>query len=393
VPKKITAASLPLNVCLLIDKSGSMAGGKKLENAKKGAINLITQLEGRDYAGIVAFESEVDVVVPGQHVTDTSVFVTEINKMEARRKTELYKGLETAFSELMKPLHTVYGPGKEPVRRIILLSDGDPTDKKPESDYRELARKIRGTGITITALGVGEEYNEDLLSALAEESGGVWYHLTPDDIPDIFLRELVDMKTVISSQPELVLTLSEGCELTDIYKAVPEVYRISNVTKRNGEHRIPISDIAAGESQTFVARIAVPPRPKEGYTAAQITLINGHLRVREDITVNYSEDKSLWSIETDPLSRTLFAVAETQMKVKSGLSGDETALTQAETQLKTLLKDPDVTKVREVAERTGLIKRILTKIKKGMNKEEKKKAKAELTRIGRVEHEVFVLRS
>ena len=270
MPAGAATGSLPLNLCLLIDKSGPMKG-KKLDNAQDGAVNLIGQLDSRDYCGVVTFESEVEVVIPGQHVTDRTLFESKIREISAGNTTEMYEGLRAAFRELEKPLHTHYAPRKEPVRRIILLSDGQPTDRKPESAYRALAREMRERGISVTALGIGRDYNEDLLSAIAEDSGGVWFHITsPDDILDVYSRELDDMKTVAFSQPQLIMSVNKGVELTDIYKSGPEVHRITNIKKCNNEYRIPIRDIRTGENQTFVARVAVPPKPEGEYISLAV---------------------------------------------------------------------------------------------------------------------------
>ncbi len=382
-PVMSVTESLPLNVCLLIDRSGSMAG-EKLTNAKEGALRLVNQLDSKDYCGVVTFDSRVKVVVEGQHVTDKTLFETKIKKIGVGHTTELYKGLEKAFEELKRPLKTSYEPGREPVKRIILLSDGQPTDKKPESDYRMRARDIREMGISVTALGIGKDYNEDLLSVIAEDSGGAWYHITsPGEIPDLFSRELAEMRTVVSAQPELAITLSEGYELTDIHKSAPEAYRISNVRKLNTEYRIPIRDIRAGEIQTFVARIAVPANPEGQYKIGSVSVLGGDYRKTEDLTVNYTDDALLWSTEIDPHSRMLFAVTETQIKAKDGLSGDETALRQARSQLGTLIRDPGVVQESDLANRTTIIGEVLERSMKGMNEEEKKEAKSDLTRFRR----------
>jgi Ca-activated chloride channel family protein len=378
----IAAEPLPVNVCLLIDRSGSMAG-KKLDNAKKGAIKLINQLESRDYAGIVTFESKIDVVVPGQHVTDTNIFESRIRGISLGGTTEMYKGLRTAFSELRRPLQTFFSTGKEPVRRIVLLSDGQPTDSRSESEYRTLAREMRKMGISITALGIGKDYNEDLLSAIAEDSGGMWRHIkSPDEIPQMFSGELISMKTVVFSRPELVLNLSEGVELADIYKSEPDVHRISNVKQANNEYRIPISDIRAGESQTIVARIGVPPRPEGACRVAKVDVISGPFAKTEHVVVNFTSDELLWGSEADSYSRTLFAVTETQIKAKEGISGDKTALKQAEAQLKTIIRDPEATRIKDIADRTVVLREVLDKTTV-MNEEEKKKAKSDLTIVKR----------
>lgn len=377
------AKPLPINVCLLIDRSGSMAG-KKLQNAKEGAIKLINRLESKDYAGVVTFESRIHVVVPGTHVTDKGHFESKIKAIGLGGSTELYHGLETAFDELRKPLHTRYGPGEEPVRRIVLLSDGQPTDNKSESDFRMLARTIREAGISVTALGIGNDYNEDLLSALAEDSGGTWYHITsPDKIPEVFSDELTSMKTVTFSRPELIVNLSQGAELADIHRSKPEVFKITNVKQSDNEYRIPLSDLKAGEGQTIVARIGIPPRPEGECRVAKVTVMSGSFTKTADVVVHYTSNEALWSKESDPYSRTLFAVTETQIRAKDGISGDRTALRDAETQLKTLLRDPEATKMKDIAERTVVLKEVLSKKTEIMSEEEKKRAKSDLTKVKR----------
>ena len=380
-PTETTSKSFPLTVCLLIDKSGSMAG-KKLRNAKEGAIKLVNQLDSNDYCGVVAFEKEVDVVVPGKYVEDTSFFETKIQKIKWGGLTELYRGLETAFEVLRGQLQQD-DTERETVKRIILLSDGYPTDNKTESEYRSLARFMREIGISITALGIGKDYNENLLSAIAEESGGMWYHITaPGRIPDVFSSELSNMRTVVFSRPELVLQLSQGVELVDICKSRPDVHRITNVTVEGTTYRVPLMDMRAGERQTIVARIAVPPRPEGEWRIAQVGVASGGITRREDVTVQYTPNESLWK-ETDPYSRTLFAVTETQIRVREGLSGDVTALRQAKTQLKTLLKDPEATRINDIADRTLMLEKVLDRTAKVMSEEERKKVKSDLTRVRR----------
>ena len=373
---------LPLSVCLLIDRSGSMAG-TKLQNAKEGAINLIHHMTPADYVGVITFETHSDVVIPIQQVSTIQSYESAINHIGLGETTELYRGLETAFSELKKSMDTAHRLSADRVQRIILLSDGIPTDDVPPTTYSMLARSLRERGVSITALGIGEDYNEDLLSLLAEESGGTWYHITaPDAIPDNFSRELASMKTVVFSRPELILRLISDVELEDVHKSKPIVHKISNVIQDGTVIRIPLGDIRAGESQTIVARLAIPPRPEGECRIGGISVISGATEQSEDLVITYTSDESLWD-EKDPYSRTLFAVTETQINAKEGLSGDKTALREAHTQLQTLLKDPEATAMKDIADRTVIIDTILNKSSHSMSKEEKKKAKSELTHIKR----------
>ena len=370
--------SLPAYVCLLIDRSGSMVG-KKLKYAKEGAVKLIHQLAPRDLAGVVTFESEVQIVVPGQHVVNKKLFEGNIREIGLGGTTEMYRGLETAFEVLQS--QSAHPEEKEPVRRIILLSDGQPTDERMNFEYERLARLMREMGISITAFGIGRDYNEDLLSILAENSGGMWYHITsPDKIPGIFSKEVGSMKTVVLSGPELILRFAAGVELMNICKSSPDVHVITNIKQEDNEVIIPLMDLRAGEPQTIVARIAVPQRPEGECRIVRAVLTSGPVTKSQDVIATYTTDESLWE-ETDPYSRTLFAVTETQIRMKDGLSGDKTAFKQAETQLKTILKDPNATRIKDIADRTVILKETLNRTTKVMSDEEKKKTKSDLTRV------------
>jgi Ca-activated chloride channel family protein len=240
---------------------------------------------------------------------------------------------------------------------------------------------MREMGISITAFGIGRDYNEDLLSILAENSGGMWYHITsPDKIPGIFSKEVGSMKTVVLSGPELILRFAAGVELMNICKSSPDVHVITNIKQEDNEIIIPLMDLRAGEPQTIVARIAVPPRPEGECRMVRAVLTSGPVTKSQDVIASYTADESLWE-ETDPYSRTLFAVTETQIRMRDGLSGDETAFKQAETQLKTILKDPNATMIKDIADRTVILKETLNRTTKVMSEEEKKKTKSDLTRV------------
>ena len=377
-PGGAVVESLPVYVCLLIDRSGSMVG-KKLRYAKEGAVKLINQLNPKDLAGVVTFESEVQIVVPGQYVVDKKLFEGSIREIGLGGTTEMYRGLETAFEVLQS--QSAHPEEMEPVRRIILLSDGQPTDERMNFEYERLARLMREMGISITAFGIGKDYNEDLLSILVENSGGMWYHITsPDKIPNIFLKEAGSMKTVVLSRPELTLQFAAGVELIDICKSSPDVHKITNIRQADNKVTIPLMDLRAGEPQTLVARIAVPQRPEGECRIVQVVLTSGPVTKSQDVIANYTTDESLWE-ETDPYSRTLFAVTETQIRMRDGLSGDKTAFKQAETQLKTILKDPNATRIKDIADRTVILKETLNRTTKVMSDEEKKKTKSDLTRV------------
>lgn len=373
-------AGLPSAICLLIDRSGSMEG-EKLDQAKAAAYQLLGQLQPVDYVGMVTFAREIDKVASVEEVKsmDIPALKEKIKKLEAKGTTELYKGLETAYQQVLRTSKAVANL----VKRVILLSDGQPTDDVPDTEYVKLTRRMREMGISVLTLGIGPDYNEDLLGTIAENSGGVWRHIaSPREIPDIFSRQLQETKTVIHTMPEILMHLSRDVELKDIYKAMPEVYPVVNLKQSGAEVRVPLSDIKAGEAQTLAARLSAPPRP-EGQCRLAKVQIAGDPGSQTDVIATYTNDERLWGIENNAFPRGVFLAAETQVLTRKGLSGDETALKQAEQKRETILKDPSLTKIRTIHDTVVKAGETIVKAKAGMTEEETKIAKQGMTEIRR----------
>ena len=378
---------LPVRICFVIDSSGSMKGDKII-NAKKAAIEFIGKLDSIDYAGLVTFASKVQVIDAGEHVIDKSIFYDNINKIKAGGATELYKGLSQAFEELKKSTFTKYEKGREPVKKIILLSDGNPTDGIKVDKYEKLVKELRNSGISVAAFGLGDDYNEDLLSIIAENSGGTWNHITSSqDLSSVFLTELDAVKTVVYTAPELILQEGTSVEIDKMYLVEPEISLIE------GKNKYRLRDIQAGETQKLVARARIPPREdlekgevlETHIKVATVKIVipvdpaksNYRTAASEDIIAKYTKDNALLAIESNPYPRSMFVTAETTIIAKKAIS-DRTVLIEAKDKIDTILKDPSATNVPEVKGQVTKLKEMLSRI--GINKDDKKKMKSEITK-------------
>jgi Ca-activated chloride channel homolog len=140
------------------------------------------------------------------------------------------------------------------VNRIILMSDGEPTEGVTNAaDLEQLAREIRGQGVTVSSIGLGTDFNEDLMQGLAESgSGGYAYLRDGSQLATIFQKDLQQASTTIARDVLLRLDLPDGVQLGDVLG-----YR-SNVQGRT--ITVPLSDFSSGQVERVVVRLRVDAR-------------------------------------------------------------------------------------------------------------------------------------
>jgi Ca-activated chloride channel family protein len=195
----------PLNLAVVLDKSGSMTGAK-LEKTKQAALQLVDRLAPNDVFSLVIFSDEARVLVPAQKVEDKEALKEKIESIEAGGSTALYAGVKTGARQLQE-----YFSSKR-INRVILLSDGL-ANVGPSStrDLRRLGSDLAEKGISVTTIGVGDDYNEDLMAGLAEASDANYYYVQDTEkLPEIFAKELGELLTVAAREIRIEITCPDG---------------------------------------------------------------------------------------------------------------------------------------------------------------------------------------
>ncbi len=194
----------PVNVALVIDQSGSMKG-VKLERAKDAAIMALNRLDTEDIVSVVAYNHNVNVIVPATRLTERSEITERIDSFVATGRTALYAGVKQGVRELRKFLD------ENQVNRVILLSDGlANVGPSTPRELGKLGRDVAREGITVTTIGLGLGYNEDLMSKLAYNSDGNHAFVEhPDDLVRIFNEEFGDVLSVVAQGVEVIITCHE----------------------------------------------------------------------------------------------------------------------------------------------------------------------------------------
>jgi len=201
----------PLNLALVIDRSGSMAG-QKLSYARKAARSLAGELTARDRLAIVAFDGEVQIVVPSRSVDSPLPFIQAINTIEAGGCTALFDGWLAGALQVAEHLDPTG------LNRVLLLSDGQANEGL--TDAAAIAEKVSGLnqrGISTSAFGLGAGFDEDLMGAIAAAGDGTLAQIeSPAQLADLYASELQGLVTTIGRRVSIGIRPQNGAELVDV---------------------------------------------------------------------------------------------------------------------------------------------------------------------------------
>jgi Ca-activated chloride channel family protein len=200
-----SATRSPVNVAIVLDKSGSMSGDK-IQKAKEAAIMAIRRLDPNDIVSVVTYDSTVTVVVPATKVSDKNSIVRKIRTIRAGGNTALFGGVSKGAREVRKFI------GLERVNRIILLSDGlANVGPSSPAELGSLGASFAREGISVTTVGVGLGYNEDLMTKLAYKSDGNHYFAEhASELAGIFDNEFGQVLSVVAQDIRIEINCARG---------------------------------------------------------------------------------------------------------------------------------------------------------------------------------------
>ena len=226
----------PLNLALVLDRSGSMSGSK-LENAKKAAIHAIGMLSETDSAAVVIYDDQVDVLCPIASLK--TEFRAEIKQRVSALRTGGSTNLGGGWLAGCEQAASAASDGS--INRVLLLSDG--LANVGIIDQEELAlhsRALYKRGVSTSTFGIGLDFNEHLLEAMSNAGGGKFYYIaSPEQIPEYFLREFEQLASVTARGARVEINLPQGVSV--------EVLGGWNADVKPGRARINLGDLYAGQ--------------------------------------------------------------------------------------------------------------------------------------------------
>ncbi len=281
---------MPLNFALVLDHSGSMKGAK-LKNVKEAVKMVIGRLEPTDYVSVVIFDDTSQVIIPSMPANDKPGMQAAIDQIRDAGGTTMSLGMIQGLNELRR-WHI-----PNAVNRMILLTDG--VTYGDSDRCRQLARDAASAGISIYPLGIGADWDEDLLDSVGQLSGGM---------PAEFIRNATDALTIFEQQLQsavdvairnatLILRLPVGVSPKKAVKVLPIISDLGQSVLSDRQVVIPLGDLEKDKPQSVLVELMIDPRPAGLFRIMQAELsydvpianLEGE-KIRDDIKVTFTMD-------------------------------------------------------------------------------------------------------
>jgi Ca-activated chloride channel family protein len=255
----------PMNIAIVIDRSGSMSSERKMEYARQAFISLIDQLQPNDILSVIVYDDAIDILRRAHRVgNNRSAIKRLVDEISPRGSTNLGGGLHEGLIQAAAHATAEY------VNRVVLLSDGlANVGMTDPSALNSLVKKFRRRSISVTTMGVGLDYNENLMMGIAESGGGNYYFIErAHDLASIVRKEFDMISSVLAQNASILVTPGKGVRIADVIGC-----EFSN--DRNTVI-IPVGDLYANDRKEFTIELTVP----EGRGTA--TVATGELRYESD---------------------------------------------------------------------------------------------------------------
>lgn len=287
----VAQVRMPLNFALVIDHSGSMRGAK-LKNVREAVKMVIDHLEPTDYISVVIFDDTAQVIIPSMPANDPIGMKAAIDRIQDAGGTTMSLGMIQGLGELRR------WNIPNAVNRMILLTDGvtyGDTDR-----CRQLARDARDAGIAINPLGIGSDWDEDLLDNIGQLSGGspAEFIRSAENAMSVFQQQLQSAVSVAVRNATLTLKLPTGVTPRKAVKVLPLIRDVdAGSALSDRQVTVSLGDLEKDTPQSVLVELMIDPRPAGLFRIAQAELsydvpimnLVGE-RVRQDIKVTFTND-------------------------------------------------------------------------------------------------------
>ncbi|MBA4384064.1 MAG: hypothetical protein C0410_04955 [Anaerolinea sp.] len=264
---ELDRTKIPTNhLCLVIDRSTSMKGSR-IEMVRENIIQFVEKLRPTDLVSIITFNDRSDLLLSPTKVTDINLISEKLATIMCSGSTELYTGLKAGFDLL-------WGNGTSGIRKqLILLTDGH-TYGDEDACYN-LAQKLQTRGITLSALGIGHEWNDTFLDRLSGLTGGnSTFISSTQDLRNYIQRMSESLSITAAENLSLDYQSEDGIETNYIYRLNPDVAVLQT------ENPVPMGEIFFNKKSVYLIAFTIAPI---GEKQSSVILAKGKMRYQANL--------------------------------------------------------------------------------------------------------------
>ncbi|MBC7251508.1 MAG: VWA domain-containing protein [Anaerolineae bacterium] len=283
----IEVRRLPLNLCLVLDRSTSMQG-LRLQRVKEATHYIIDYLDDDDILSLVTFSDRAEVVLSGERLVDRARVKAQVSAIRSSGGTEIFQGLQAGLRELER------ARGSDTVNHLILLTDGQTYGD--EDKCLLAADRASRHQIGISTMGIGQDWNDKLLDEIAQRSGGTSAYIDSAAKVTSFFRDKVhSLVNVFARELRYTLTLGEGISLKDSFRVSPYIARLQE--REGGFH---LGQLTTDEPMVILLEFLIAPRPPGRHRLFQLELVGDvpvlgrqSERIKREVDVRFAPTREL----------------------------------------------------------------------------------------------------
>jgi len=265
---------------------------RNLDFVKQALHSALERLSSRDQFSLAAFAGQAELLVPTQSGKNKRALLKAIDALDDLKlgnDTMMASGMNLGYEQVKR------GFSREMVNRMIVLTDGFTLDAP---QCQSLAQQAAQAGISISTLGLGVEFNEELLISIADSSGGNAYFIhDPAEIPDAFKQELSGVQNVVLRDVMLKMRLMQGVELKRVHRVKPIIADLGAVPVADRAFDLTLGELGRGGEIALLLELLVPPKPAGQYQLAHYIVEYNQpsaggfgQKMRQNIVVQYTAD-------------------------------------------------------------------------------------------------------
>ncbi len=291
-----------LNLTLVVDHSTSMKG-VRLERLKVAAYQLIDQLSEQDVLSVVTFSDRAEVLIPSGPLTDKQAAKTRIAMMQASGGTEMLQGMEAAYREVTRNASKTF------VNHVVLITDG--RTYGDERKCLDLADRAAKEGIGISAMGLGEEWNDVFLDQLASRTGGTSEYISSPNSVVRFLNERVkSLGQSFAERVSISIAPDPDIRVESAFRLMPSPQTLSA-----SADPIQVGQLQAGGSVSIIFQLLLPASQKPGFRGLVRLDVTGDIIREQKFGYKVVSDTSVEVAEQPPPEEPPLAILDALAKL------------------------------------------------------------------------------